>query len=76
MHSLTVLLLSQRSGKWTCPLPPMSFLVSSIFFCFFKNRFWGGVFETGFLCVALAVLELTLYTRLALNSEICLALPP
>ena len=31
-------------------------------------------FETGFLCVALAVLELTLQTRLALNSEICLPL--
>jgi hypothetical protein len=27
-------------------------------------------------CVALAVLELTLLTRLALNSEICLPLPP
>ena len=33
-------------------------------------------FETGFLCVALAVLELTLYTRLASNSEIRLTLPP
>ena len=28
----------------------------------------------GFLCVALAVLELTLQTKLALNSEICLPL--
>ena len=27
-------------------------------------------FETGFLCVALAVLELALWTRLVLNSEI------
>jgi hypothetical protein len=33
-------------------------------------------FETGFLYVALAVLELTLYTRLASNSEIHLLLPP
>jgi hypothetical protein len=33
-------------------------------------------FETGFLCVALAVLELTLWTRLALNSEIWPPLPP
>ena len=33
-------------------------------------------FETGFLCVALAVLELTLWTRLASNSEIHLPLPP
>ena len=27
--------------------------------------FGGGRFETGFLCIALAVLELTLQTRLA-----------
>jgi hypothetical protein len=39
-------------------------------FCFF----W--FLETGFLCVALAVLELTLETRLASNSEIHLPLPP
>jgi hypothetical protein len=33
--------------------------------------------ETGFLCVtATDVLELTVQTRLALNSEICLLLPP
>ena len=31
---------------------------------------------SGFLCIVLAVLELDLYTRLALNSEICLPLPP
>jgi hypothetical protein len=34
------------------------------------------LFETGFLCVALAVLELTMWTRLASNSEIHLPLPP
>jgi hypothetical protein len=33
-------------------------------------------FETWFLCVALAILEFTLYTMLALNSDICLPLPP
>jgi hypothetical protein len=44
-----------------------SFFVVVLFFCFF---------ETGFLCVALAVLELTLYTRLASNSETHLPLPP
>jgi hypothetical protein len=38
-----------------------------LFYCFF---------ETGFLCVVLAVLELTLETRLASNSEIRLPLPP
>jgi hypothetical protein len=42
------------------------------FVCLFLCLF----FETGFLCVALAVLELTLQTKLALNSEICLSLPP
>jgi hypothetical protein len=44
------------------------FGVAFFFFSFF--------FETGFLYIALAVLELTLYTRLALNSEIRLPLPP
>jgi hypothetical protein len=39
----------------------------SIFFFFFL------CFETGFLWIALAVLELTLYTRLASNSEIRLS---
>jgi hypothetical protein len=38
--------------------------------------FYFCCFETGFLCVALSVLELTLYNRLASNSEICLPLPP
>jgi hypothetical protein len=33
-------------------------------------------FETGFLCIALTVLELTLWIRLASNSEIRLPLPP
>jgi hypothetical protein len=41
-------------------------LVGWFVFCFLRQ----------FLCVALAVLELTLQTRLALNSEICLPLPP
>jgi hypothetical protein len=43
--------------------------IGSLFFFFF-------FFETGFLCVALAVLALTLYTRLTSNSEIRLPLPP
>jgi hypothetical protein len=43
----------------------------------FKNfYFLDFFFETGFLCAALAVLELTLQTRLASNSEIHLPLPP
>lgn len=37
------------------------------FFCFLFSFFF---FETGFLCVVLAVLELALYIRLASNSEI------
>jgi hypothetical protein len=45
------------------------------FFCFVL--FWFGFgFETGFPCVALAVLKLTLQTRLTLNSEVCLPLSP
>jgi hypothetical protein len=54
---------------------------SAMHFCsphFKKNLFiylfW--FFETEFFRIALAVLELTLYTRLALNSEIHLPLPP
>jgi hypothetical protein len=43
-------------------------------FFFFFFFFW--FFETGFLSVALAVLELTLQTRLVSNSEIRLPLPP
>ena len=34
------------------------------------------LFETGFLCIALAVLELNLLTRLSSNSGIHLPLPP
>jgi hypothetical protein len=45
------------------------FLFSNLFI----YLFW--FFKTVFLCVALAVLVLTLKTRLALNSEI-LTLPP
>jgi hypothetical protein len=42
-----------------------------------RDTFFLRFFKTGFLCVvALAVLELILYTRLALNSEIRLPLPP
>jgi hypothetical protein len=44
-------------------------------FFFFFFFFFFGFFETGFLYIALAVLELTVWTRLALNSEIRLPLP-
>lgn len=43
---------------------------ASLFFFFFFFP------ETGFLCVTLTVLELTELTRLVLDSEICLPLPP
>jgi hypothetical protein len=49
------------------------FLGGGVGFCLFVCLF---VFETGFLYVALAVLELTLWTRLASNSEIRLPLLP
>jgi hypothetical protein len=45
------------------------FLLLLFWFCF-------CFFETGFLCIVPAVLELTLETRLASNSEIRLPLPP
>jgi hypothetical protein len=51
----------------------MFFVVVVVLFCFVLFCF---VFKTGFLCVALAILELTLWARLASNSEICLPLPP
>jgi hypothetical protein len=47
---------------------------SDIYIYIYIYIYW--FFETGFLCVALAVLELTLLTRLASNSEISLPLPP
>jgi hypothetical protein len=36
------------------------FLMNSFFVCFFVLVWFFGFFEIGFLCVALAVLELTL----------------
>jgi hypothetical protein len=47
--------------------------ITFLFWSFVSFRFVLFL-ETGFLCVALAVLELTLYTRLASNSEIRLPL--
>ena len=45
-------------------------------FWFFGERGWQGEsFKTEFLCVALAVLKLSVWIRLVLNSEICLPLP-
>lgn len=38
--------------------------------------FGFGFFETGSHFVVLAVLEVTLWSKLALNSELCLPLPP
>ena len=42
----------------------------------FYHAYFLFVFKTRFLCVAWAVRELTLYTRMASNSEIHLPLPP
>jgi hypothetical protein len=63
----------------------MSFLQSGLSFLFVCLVGWlvwfcfvlfVCLFETGFLCVALAVLELPQKTRLVLNSKIHLPLPP
>jgi hypothetical protein len=61
-------------SKSVCSLQSIGFTLFYLFLfvCFFVFCF----FETGFLYVALAVLELTLQTRLASNSEILLPLPP
>jgi hypothetical protein len=74
------------------PGPSFSFLFSFFSFLFFSFLFLYSpplpsspllplslsffLFETGFLCIALAVLELTLYAKLASNTEIRLPLPP
>ena len=61
----------RHAQEWTLqdvPVSPISLEAEQgrfRFFCFFFFFF----FETGFLCVALAVLELSLQTRLALNSQ-------
>jgi hypothetical protein len=47
-----------------------SVVEASVLFCFVLF-----CFETEFLCVALTILELTLQTMLASNTEICLPLP-
>lgn len=46
-----------------------------VLFCFREVEFVLFFPKQGFLCVALAVLELILYTMLALNSEIYQPLP-
>jgi hypothetical protein len=38
------------------------------------GSFFLLIYGSGFLCEVLALLKLTLWTRLALNSEICLSL--
>jgi hypothetical protein len=65
---LRILLRLNRKKKKIISLPEISkqsnidfvLLVIALFFFFFVFLFLGGLFETGFLCVALAVLELTL----------------
>lgn len=39
-------------------------------------NYYHYYFETRFLCVILLILELTLYTRLSWNSEVCQVLLP
>jgi hypothetical protein len=53
------------------------FIVFFYFCCLFLICLFVFVSpDTGFLCAALAVLELAMYTRLASNSEIHLPLSP
>ena len=67
-----MLLLFFSLFVWICFVVGGGFFVC-LFVCFVVAVV--VVFETGFLCVTLADLELNLYTSLALNSEI-LPLPP
>jgi hypothetical protein len=48
---------SQLSGASIFLYKKFIYLFIYLFVCLF---IWGGCFETGFLCIALAVLELTL----------------
>ena len=71
------------AGTWlqmftTLPNPFMIFLWLFFLrfgFCLFICLFVCLFFETRFLCVTVAVLELALQTRLAWNSEVSLPLP-
>jgi hypothetical protein len=69
--------LEEQSMLLTAELslqPPHVVLFFIFIYLFYFIYYLFFFFETGFLCIALAVLELTLYTRLA--SEIHLPLPP
>jgi hypothetical protein len=67
--------LEACSEQFTVITPPPSDL-PFLFLHTYNSQFTFFFFETGFLCIALAVLELILKTRLASNSEIHLPLPP
>lgn len=75
-ENLAQALLHAEHWFWASCVPTLIFL---IFFTLCQSKsllfgifFGGGVgrFKTGFPCVAVAVLDLALSTRLALNSEI------
>jgi hypothetical protein len=82
IHVLTVEEDPVQYALLSCVWSWISFLGDG---CIGRNL-WGDMsilflflflfFETGFLYIALAVLELTLKTRLASNTEIRLPLPP
>jgi hypothetical protein len=62
--------------NFSTPFPLLACLLACLLIYLFIYLFIFWFFEAGFLCEALAVLELTLKTRLASNSEIPLPLPP
>ena len=61
--------ISSSYRKFSCFIRILGFLFVCLYACLL-------VLGTGFLCIILAVLKLTLWTRLALNSVICLSLSP
>ena len=66
--------LGNKIGSLTRAVYVFCFFFFFVLFVCLIVLFLFFLFETGFLCVALA--ELSLFTRLSSNSEICLALPP
>jgi hypothetical protein len=68
--------MSMSEKLYLLPVESSFVVVVVVLFCFcFVScllffGFWASLYSPGFLCIALAVLELTLKTRLALNSNL------
>ena len=63
-------------GRWNCKIKTRESLAVAVLCCVVCLFVFGGGLRWRFLCIALTVLEFTLYTRLALNLEVHQSLPP